>query len=179
MPVTLAESFLETPTAFGVPLGALLLFMWLMRAINQSRNETRSAKSAKVSQPTNEVKPSASEVKPSASSWRRKSGFRPSSESLPLAGEVDHTSVEFLSSGFKNDGGRAIIRFRVKLHEEGTFLIAAGKHESGMLDRAHYGYTQVAGSVGEVIKGTVSCPGFTDGRWAIGAFRGPGDIQLV
>jgi hypothetical protein len=172
MPVTLAESFLETPTAFGVPLGALLLFMWLMRAINESRDQTLSAKSLKVSRQSNQAKPSASP-------WGLTSGFRPSSESIPLAGEVDRTAVEFLSSGFKNHGGRAIIQFRVKLHEEGTFLIAAGKHESGMLDRAHYGYTQVAGSVGEVITGTVNCPGFTDGRWAIGAFRGPGDIQLV
>lgn len=172
MPVTLAESFLETPTAFGVPLGALLLFMWLMRAINESRGQTRSTKSSGVGQ-------TRKHAKPSALPWRLTSGFRPSSESIPLVGEVDHTSVEFLSSGFKNDGGRAIIQFRVKLHEEGTFLIAAGNHESGMLDRAHYGYTQVAGSVGEVITGTLNCPGFTDGRWAIGAFRGPGDIQLV
>ena len=30
-----AESFLEKPTAFGVPLGALLLWFWLMQAIKE------------------------------------------------------------------------------------------------------------------------------------------------
>jgi len=33
----LAENILETPTAFGVPLGTLLLFMLLLRAINEQK----------------------------------------------------------------------------------------------------------------------------------------------
>ena len=33
-----AENFLEKPTAFGVPLGALLLFFWVMRAIQENKS---------------------------------------------------------------------------------------------------------------------------------------------
>ena len=33
--LVVAESFLEKPTAFGVPLGALLLWFWLMQAIKE------------------------------------------------------------------------------------------------------------------------------------------------
>ena len=42
----LGESFLETPTAFGVPLGVLLLFMYLLRTIRESGAQSQPAASA-------------------------------------------------------------------------------------------------------------------------------------
>ena len=162
----LAESFLEKPTAFGVPLGALLLFFWLMRAINES----------KTSNDQNRGQASTGVVADKPSSQR--SGFSVSTESIPLMGEVDDSVVKFLRSGFKNDGRRAVIEFRVRLGESGNFVVAAGKHEAGRLNRAHHGFTMVSGDADEIIYGTVSCPGFSSGKWAIGAFRSVDDIAL-
>lgn len=164
----IAEGFLEKPTAFGVPLGALLLFLWLMRAIQESR------------QPSGRVQPSRSRqtARRSAGPLFSGLGFTASTEAIPLMGEVGADSVEFQRSGFKHEGGRAIVQFTVKLHESGEFCIAAGQHEAGRLLRTHYGYAHVSGSLGEVISGTVSCPDFTTGKWAIGAFRTAADIGL-
>lgn len=175
MPAFLAEGFLETPTAFGVPLGALLLFLWAMRAINDSRQQSRPTTPTTGNLPRPEPASTAVPRSPRAPTHR----FRLSTEAIPLAGEVDSSVVEVLKSGFKSRRGRAVIRFTVRLHEDGPFVIAAGKHESGMLHRDHYGYAQIAGSAGEVISGSVNCPGFTDGKWAIGAFRDAGAIRLA
>ncbi len=155
----LAESFLEKPTAFGVPLGALLLFFWLMRAINESKTSN--------DQNRGQASTGVAAGKPSL----QRSGFSVSTESIPLMGEVDDSVVKFLRSGFKNDGGRAVI-------ESGNFVVAAGKHEAGRLNRAHHGFTMVSGDADEIIYGTVSCPGFSSGKWAIGAFRSVDDIAL-
>ena len=163
-----AEGFLETPTAFGVPLGALLLFFWVMRAINESKNSGRSDQQHRAATP--------SRVATAARSLG--AGFAASTESIPLIGEVDDTVVEFLSSGFKHEGRRVVLQFRVKLHESGSFFVAGGQHESGSLSRSHYGCTMVTGTAGETIAGTLGCPGFSTGRWAIGAFRDVNDIAL-
>lgn len=175
MPAILAESFLETPTAFGVPLGALLLFLWVMRAINESREQSRPPA------PTTGQRPRPEPAPPTVPRYRRAPTprFRLSTEAIPLAGEVDSSVVEFVKSGFKSSRGRAVIGFTVRLHEDGPYVIAAGKHESGMLHRDHYGYAQITGSAGEVISGSVNCPGFTDSKWAIGAYRDAGDIRLA
>lgn len=162
MPFLLAENFLEKPTAFGVPLGALLLFFWLMRAINESRNSGQSAGQQRSSQLT----------------AARTSEFAPSTEAIPLYGEVDDSVVEFLNSGFKQESGRVLLRFRVRLHEGGTYLVAGGQHQSGRLSQSSHGYTMVSGRTGETISGTVSCPWFSSGKWAIGAFRTAEDIPL-
>ena len=68
-----AENFLEKPTAFGVPLGALLLFFWVMRAIQE--NKSSGQQSAPIRQSGN-------------------TGFSPSTESIPLVGEVDDSVVK-------------------------------------------------------------------------------------
>ena len=162
MPFLIAENFLEKPTAFGVPLGALLLFFWLMRAINESRNSGQSAGQ-------NRSVPLAA---------TRTAGFAPSTEAIPLCGEVDSSVVEFLSSGFKQESGRVLLQFRVRLREGGTYLVAGGQHQSGCLSQSSHGYTMVSGRTGETISGTVSCPWFSSGKWAIGAFRTSDDIPL-
>lgn len=163
MPFLIAENFLEKPTAFGVPLGALLLFFWLMRAINESRNSGQSA--------------SQNRSVPLAST--RTAGFAPSTEAIPLFGEVDDSVVTFLSSGFKQENGRVLLQFRVRLHEGGTYLVAGGQHQSGRLSESSHGYTMVSGRAGETISGTVSCPWFSSGKWAIGAFRTAEEIPLA
>ena len=153
-----AENFLEKPTAFGVPLGALLLFFWVMRAIQE--NESSGQQSAPIRQSGN-------------------TGFSPSTESIPLVGEVDDSVVTFSASAMKTAGGRTMFSFTIKLHESGTFFIAAGQLRSGRLCRQHYGVTQVTGSRGETISGTSNSPGFSSGKWAIGAYRTIQDIELA
>lgn len=89
MPAFLAEGFLETPTAFGVPLGALLLFLWAMRAINDSRQQSRPTAPATGQSPRPEP------ASPTVPRFRRAPThrFRPSTEAIPLAGEVDSSVV--------------------------------------------------------------------------------------
>ncbi len=153
-----AENFLEKPTAFGVPLGALLLFFWVMRAIQENKSSGQQS-----------------------SSTRRSihGGFSPSTELIPLAGEVDDSVVTFSASATKESGGRSTFSFTIKLRESGTFFVAAGQLRSGRLSREHYGVTQVIGSRGETISGTVTSPGFSSGKWAIGAYRTIRDVELA
>ena len=153
-----AENFLEKPTAFGVPLGALLLFFWVMRAIQE--NKSSGQQSTPIRQSGN-------------------TGFSPSTESIPLVGEVEDSVVTFSTSAMKTAGGRTMFSFRIKLHESGTFFVAAGQLQSGRLSRQHYGVTQVTGSQGETISGTVSSPEFSSGKWAIGAYRTIQDVELA
>ena len=159
-PTLVAETFLEKPTAFGVPLGALLLFFWLMKAINE--NKTAGAG-------TGPVHP------PSAQS----TGFAPSTEAIPLQGEVSDAVVLFTSSGMKTTGGRTLFQFTVKLQQAGSFIVAAGQHRNGRLLRNFYGFTQISGQRGEVISGTINSPGFSSGIWAIGAYQRVEDIALA
>ena len=161
----IAEGFLETPTAFGVPLGALLLFFWAMRAINESKDSPSSP-------------PKRTNTRSSTRSSFSSARFTGSTEMIPLTGEVGQSEVEFLSSGFKHSGKRIVMQFRVQLHESGTFFIAGGQLASGGLSQQHYGYTMIDGSSGETISGTLSCPRFSTGKWAIGAFRDIGDVVL-
>ena len=154
----LAENFLEKPTAFGVPLGALLLFFWLMRAIQENKSSGQQSTSTRRSV---------------------NAGFSPSTESIPLAGEVNDSVVTFSASAMKTAGGRTIFSFTIKLNETGTFFVAAGQLRSGRLCRQHYGVTQVTGSRGETISGTSNSPGFSSGKWAIGAYRTIQDIELA
>ena len=154
----LAENFLEKPTAFGVPLGALLLFFWLMRAIQENKSSGQQSTSTQRSVNT---------------------GFSPSTESIPLAGEVNDSVVTFSASAMKTAGGRTIFSFTIKLNETGTFFVAAGQLQSGCLSRQHYGVTQVNGTRGETISGTVNSPGFSSGKWAIGVYRSIPDITLA
>ncbi len=42
-----AENFLEKPTAFGVPLGALLLFFWVMQAIQENKSSGQQSTSVR------------------------------------------------------------------------------------------------------------------------------------
>lgn len=168
MVALIAENFLEKPTAFGVPLGALLLFFWVMRAINESKN----AGPKETVQKSRPFGSGLRSVQSSAASFRR------STLSIALLGEVDDRVVEFVNSGFRNRQRRAEMQFSVRLHESGTFLVAGGKHQAGRLSASHYGYTMVSGHAGEKISGTVNCPGFSDGEWAIGAFRTHDEISL-
>ncbi|MDA7899305.1 hypothetical protein N9A92_02130 [Pirellulales bacterium] len=153
-----AENFLEKPTALGVPLGALLLFFWVMRAIQENKSSGQQSVSTRRSV---------------------HAGFSPSTESIPLAGEVDDSVVTFSASATKAAGGRTIFSFTIKLRESGTFFVAAGQLRSGRLSRQHYGMTQVTGSRGETISGTVSSPEFSSGKWAIGAYRIIQDVELA
>ena len=89
-----ADNFLEKPTAFGVPLGALLLFFWVMRAIQDNKSTDQ--------QLTRQI---------------TQSGFAPSTESIPLSGEVNDSVVTFLSSAMKAAGGRTVFSFTIKLNE--------------------------------------------------------------
>ena len=59
------------------------------------------------------------------------------------------------------------------------FFLAAGQLQSGCLSRQHYGVTQVNGTRSETISGTVNSPGFSSGKWAIGACRSIPDITLA
>ena len=86
-----AENFLEKPTAFGVPLGALLLFFWAMRAIQENKSTGQQSTSVRRSVST---------------------GFSPSTESIPLAGEVNDSVVTFSASAMKTAGGRATFSLR-------------------------------------------------------------------
>jgi hypothetical protein len=79
----------------------------------------------------------------------------------------------------KTAGGRTIFSFTIKLNETGAFFVAAGQLRSGCLSRQHYGVTQVNGTRGETISGTVNSPGFSSGKWAIGAYRSIPDIKLA
>ena len=108
-----AENFLEKPTAFGVPLGALLLFFWVMRAIQENKS------SGQQSAPT-----------------RRSGNTQVSRQVLNrshLLGEVDDSVVTFSASAMKTAGGRTMFSFTIKLHESGTFFVAAGQLRSGRL----------------------------------------------
>ena len=78
-----AENFLEKPTAFGVPLGALLLFFWVMRAIQENKSSGQQSVSTRRSV---------------------YAGFSPSTESIPLVGEVDDSVVTFSTSAMKDSG---------------------------------------------------------------------------
>lgn len=49
-PYLLCESFLERPTAFGVPLGVLLLFMFLIRTIKEANANARTVRASVSSQ---------------------------------------------------------------------------------------------------------------------------------
>ena len=153
-----AENFLEKPTAFGVPLGALLLFFWAMRAIQENKSTGQQSTS----------------VRRSVSA-----GFSPSTELIPLAGEVNDSVVTFSASAMKTAGGRTTFSFTINLKESGTFFVAAGQLRNGRLSRQHYGVTQVTGKRGEAISGMVSSPGFSSGKWAIGAYRTIGNIELA
>ncbi len=137
-----------------------------MRAVNESKKSNDQSRS--------QASTGVAADKPSS----QRSGFSVSTESIPLVGEVDDTVVKFLRSGLKNEGRRTVIEFRVRLAEPGNFVVAAGKHEAGRLNRAHHGFTMVPGDAGEIIYGTVSCPGFSSGKWAIGAFLNVDDIAL-
>ena len=151
-----ADNFLEKPTAFGVPLGALLLFFWVMRAI-QDNKSTGQQSTRQITQ----------------------SGFAPSTESIPLSGEVNDYVVTFLSSAMKVAGGRTVFSFTIKLNESGTFFVGAGQLRSGCLSRQHYGVTQVTGKRGETISGLVNSPELSSGKWVIGAYRISQDIGLA
>ena len=153
-----AENFLEKPTAFGVPLGALLLFFWAMRAIQENKSTGQQSTS----------------VRRSVSA-----GFSPSTELIPLAGEVNDSVVTFSASAMKTAGGRTTFSFTMNLKESGTFFVAAGQLRNGRLSRQHYGVTQVTGKRGEAISGMVNSPGFSSGKWAIGAYRTIGNIELA
>ena len=107
------------------------------------------------------------------------SGFAPSTESIPLSGEVNDSVVTFLSSAMKVAGGRTVFSFTIKLNESGTFFVGAGQLRSGCLSRQHYGVTQVTGKRGETISGLVNSPEFSSGKWAIGAYRTSQDIGLA
>jgi len=154
----LAENFLEKPTAFGVPLGALLLFFWVMRAIQENKSSGQQSTSTQRSLNT---------------------GFSPGTESIPLAGEVNDSVITFSASAMKTAGGRTLFSFTIKLKESGTFFVAAGQLRNGRLSRQHYGVTQVTGKQGETISGMVNSPGFSSDRWAIGAYRTTQDIGLA
>ena len=78
-----ADNFLEKPTAFGVPLGALLLFFWVMRAI-QDNKSTGQQSTRQITQ----------------------SGFAPSTESI--TSYVNNSVVTFSSSAMKAAGGRTV-----------------------------------------------------------------------
>ena len=154
----MAESFLEKPTAFGVPLGALLLFFWVMRAIQENKSSGQQSTSTQRSGNT---------------------GFSPSTESIPLAGEVNDSVITFSASAMKTAGGRTVFSFTIKLKESGTFFVAARQLRNGRLSHQHYGVTQVTGKQGETISGMVNSPGFSSGKWAIGAYRTTQDIGLA
>jgi hypothetical protein len=106
-------------------------------------------------------------------------GFSPSTESIPLAGEVNDSVVTFSASAMKTAGGRTTFSFTINLKESGTFFVAAGQLRNGRLSRQHYGVTQVTGKRGEAISGMVNSPGFSSGKWAIGAYRTIGNIELA
>ena len=138
-----AENFLEKPTAFGVPLGALLLFFWAMRAIQENKSTGQQSTSVRQSVRT---------------------GFSPSTESIPLAGEVNDSVVTFSASAMKTAGGRTTFSFTINLKESGTFFVAAGQLRNGRLSHQHYGVTQVTRKRGETISGMVNSPGFSSGK---------------
>ena len=79
----------------------------------------------------------------------------------------------------KTAGGRTVFSFTIKLKESGTFFVAAGQLRNGRLSSQHYGVTQVTGKQGETISGMVNSPGFSSGKWAIGAYRTTQDIGLA
>ena len=83
------------------------------------------------------------------------------------------------ASAMKTAGGRATFSFTMNLKESGTFFVAAGQLRNGRLSRQHYGVTQVTGKRGETISGMVNSPGFSSGKWAIGAYRTIGNVELA
>ena len=93
-----------------------------------------------------------------------------------LQNELQADVILFQHSEAQVGNGQCVIRYTVKLKEDGSYVIAGGKAESGSFNSAYCGTRSIQGDAGDVISGAVSCPAFHDGIWGIGAFRSRSDV---
>jgi len=148
----LAEIDFNAPTAFGIPLGTLLIFWMLMNMNKQSQGQSK----AKTVVATTFTSPNTMDVH--------------------LKNEVAADVVLFQHSEATFGGGQVIISYTVKIKERGSYVIAGGKVKSGNLSRSHCGSRSISGDAGDVISGAINCRGFTTGIWGVGAFRSANQV---
>lgn len=143
----LADIDFNAPSAFGIPLGTLLLiwFIWMM----MKQQQGGSGGGSYTSDNTMDVK---------------------------LRNELGEDVIQFQHSEAKLGNGRCVIKYTVKLKQAGTYVVAGGKASSGRFDSAYCGTRTVSGDAGDVISGAVSCAEFYSGIWGIGAFRSASDV---
>jgi len=148
----LADIDFNAPTAFGIPLGTLLIFWMLMNMNKQSQRQSK----AKTVVATTFTSPNTMDVH--------------------LTNEVAADVVLFQHSEATFGGGQVIISYTVKIKERGSYVIAGGKVKSGNLSRSHCGSRSISGDAGDVISGAINCRGFTTGIWGVGAFRSASQV---
>ena len=148
----LAEIDFNAPTALGVPLGTLLIF-WMLMNMNKQSQTTSGTKTIAATSFTS-----------------------PNTMDIHLKNEVtpDVVLIQHCEATF--GGGQCVISYTVKIKESGSYVIAGGKEKSGKLSRSHCGTRKISGDAGDVISGALSCRMFTNGNWAIGAFRSDSQI---
>lgn len=147
---------LNAPTSLGVPLGVLLLFLFLMRAIRENTNA--KAGSSYASSQTHYTSANTMTVR--------------------MRGELSDAYVSFRFSEAEFRGSQCYINYTIELHKDGPFVIVAGKVDNQKVDRGYYGLRNISGTAGEVLSGTITCRSFYSGTWGIGAYRDSKDIHF-
>ena len=142
----LAAIDLDAPSAFGIPLGTLLVLWFIWTLLKQQGG---GSSGSSTSENTMNVK---------------------------LRNELGSDVIQFQSATAKLGGGKCVIKYTVKIKKAGTYLIAGGKAEFGSFNIVYYGTRSVRGEAGDVISGAVSCAQFHSGVWGIGAFRSTSDV---
>ena len=147
--MVLAEIDFSAPTAFGVPLGTLILFLFLWKMFREGGASHASGDGTYTSENTMDVQ---------------------------LRNELGEDVVQFQHSQAKFGNGQCVVVYTVKLKKTGTYVIAGGKAESGYFNNAYLATRTVSGDAGDVISGALSCSAFYEGIWGIGAFRSASDV---
>ena len=132
---------LNAPTSLGVPLGVLLLFIFLLQSIKENTNAKNSI----------------------ASSSTKAHYTSANTMSIQMRGELTDGYVSFSFSEAEFRGGQCYINYTIKLHQDGPFVIVAGKVDNQLVDRGYYGLRNVSGTAGDVLSGTITCRAFHRG----------------
>jgi len=150
--MVLAEIDFSAPTAFGVPLGTLLLFLLLWKMLREGGASHSSGGGTYTSENTMDVQ---------------------------LRNEVGEDVVQFQHSQAKVANGQCVVIYTVKIKKTGSYVIAGGKAESGYFNKAYLATRTVSGDAGDVISGAVSCSAFHEGIWGVGAFHSASDVPKI
>ena len=148
---------LTAPTSLGVPLGVLLLFILLLNAINQN---TKASKTF------------------SSTSTSGGSYTSPNTMDIKMSGEVSDSELEFMFSEAVFESSQCRINFTVQFQQTGFFVVVGGQVKNQKVNRRFYGAQQISGKLGDVVSGTVTCRGFNEGTWGIGAYKAHSDIHF-